>query len=122
MKKTNIFDHSDDYSYEYCDEYGLPTYGTSKSSLLKDVLEAGFKPVGITVMMCEETFIFRGKKEAEDAWEKFKPEGWWYDYSSFVDARRDYVKRNYNGDPTQAAQIYWLDKNFELNNVDDDKL
>lgn len=89
------------------------TYGTPDSSLLKEVKAAGFKPVGITVLMCEETFIFKGKREAEDVAKKFLPEGWWYDFSSWVETRREYVKEIYGGDDDLAPTVYWLDKNFE---------
>jgi hypothetical protein len=110
MEKTEeYFDNLDNFY----DENGVWRYGTPSSILLKEVREAGFKPIGISIIMCEETFIFKGEKEAEEAWKKFKPEGWWYSYANFVDSRRDYVKKYHDGDPTEAAQIFWLDKNFE---------
>lgn len=87
-------------------------YGTPNSLLLKEVREAGFKPIGITVLMCEETFIFKGKEEAQRAWEKFKPEGWWYDFGSWEDTRKEYVKEIYGGNEEDAPTIYWLDPNF----------
>lgn len=88
-------------------------YGTPESPLLKQVRDAGFNPVGITIHMCEETFIFKGKQEAEDAANKFLPEGWWYDFSSWTETRNEYVKKFYEGDDDLAPTIYWLDKNFE---------
>ena len=88
-------------------------YGTPNSVLLKEVQEAGFKPIGITVLMCEETFIFKGNKEAKDAAEKFLPEGWWYGFSDWEETRKEYVKEYYNGDEDLAPIVYWLDKNFE---------
>lgn len=94
------------------------TYGTPNSALLKKVKEAGFKPIGITVMLCEETFIFKGKTEAEAAWKMFANEGWWYGFSEFIDSRKEYVKKMYEGDENAAAQIHWLDKNFEPKNND----
>lgn len=87
-------------------------YGTLSSELLDDVRKAGFKPIGITVMMCEETFIFKGKKEANDAADMFMPEGWWYDFNSYIEAREQYVKENYGGSEESAPMVYWLDKNF----------
>jgi len=91
-------------------------YGTSKSELLKEVIAAGFKPIGITVMICEETFIFKNKIDAEAAAKQFLPEGWWYDVSSFIDSRKEYVKEIYGGDEDLAPTIYWLDKNYEPKN------
>jgi hypothetical protein len=87
-------------------------FGTDKSFLLKKVREAGFKPNGITILMCEETFIFKGSDEANKAWELFKPEGWWYDLNSWNKTREEYVNKNYYGDEELAPTIYWLDGNF----------
>jgi hypothetical protein len=89
------------------------TYGTPNSSLLKKIREAGFKPIAITVLLCEETFIFKGKEETQNAADMFLPEGWWYDFSSWVLTREEYVKKFYEGDDDLAPTVYWLDKNFE---------
>lgn len=99
--------YSDEELFEISDNYGKPN-----SVLLKKIREAGFKPIGITVLMCEETFIFKGKAEAQAAWEIFKPEGWWYDFGSWEDTRQKYVKDIYGGNEEDAPTIYWLDKNF----------
>lgn len=92
----------------------MDVYGTPDSVLLKMVREAGFKPIGITLMMCEETFIFKGNKEAKEAWEMFSPEGWWYGLASFWKEWDDYHKQmgNYDHEEVDSA-IHWLDKNFE---------
>ena len=88
-------------------------YGTPDSRLLAEIMNAGFKPIAITVMMCEETFVFKSNAEVQLAWEKFKPEGWWYSLSDFDASREQYVKEMYGGDVDQAPLVYWLDKNFE---------
>ena len=64
-------------------------------------------------MMCEETIVFKSKAEALRAWEKFKPEGWWYDLSDFDESHEQYVKEMYGGDEDRAPLVYWLDKKFE---------
>lgn len=87
-------------------------YGTDKSSLLKEVQAAGFKPIAITVMMCEETFIFRGSAEAEAAAKQFLPEGWWYDLGAWMTSREKYVKDIYNGSEELAPTIHWLNENY----------
>lgn len=87
-------------------------YGTPDSLLLKEVREAGFKPIAITVLMCEETFIFKSEVEAQKAAEKFLPEGWWYGFGSWEDTRHSYVKEVYAGDDDLAPTIYWFDNNF----------
>jgi len=87
-------------------------YGTPDSVLLKDVRAAGFKPIGITVLICEETFIFKGEDEATKAAEQFLPEGWWYGFGAWEDTRQEYVKKFYGGVEEDAPTVYWLDKNF----------
>lgn len=87
-------------------------YGTPNSVMLKEVRAAGFKPIGITVLICEETFIFKGEEEATKASEQFLPEGWWYGFGSWEDTRQEYVKNMYGGDEDAAPIVYWLDKNF----------
>lgn len=101
---------------EEYDEYQeeMDVYGTPDSVLLKMVREQGFKPIGITIMMCEETFIFKGTKEAKEAWEMFKPEGWWYGLGDFWKDWDDYLKQMGEYDYEEAdVAIHWLDKNFE---------
>lgn len=88
-------------------------YGTPDSLLLKEVKDAGFNPIAITIIQCEETFVFKGNAEAKEAADKFLPEGWWYGLSDF---HRDYEKHchdNYDGDLEMGPHIYWLDRNFE---------
>ncbi len=43
-------------------------YNTDKSYSIKLLNDAGHFPIGITTMMCEETFIFKLEKEATKAW------------------------------------------------------
>jgi len=92
------------------------TYGTPQSKLLQQVIDAGFKPIAITTMICEETFVFKNDIEAKSAWEKFKPEGWWYGYSTFIDARKKYIKDLTQIHSHEALDyldgVYWLDKNY----------
>ena len=102
----------DDYQDEMADNPNV--YGTPESILLKMVKEAGFKPIGITVMMCEETFIFKGSKEADEAAKMFLPEGWWYGLSGFWDDWEVYLKNVGVVDSEEAQEsIHWLDPNFK---------
>jgi hypothetical protein len=114
-KKFEFKQHRTKYD-DYQDEMAAnpDAYGTPDSILLKHVREQGFKPIGITVMMCEETFIFKGQKEAKEAWEMFKPEGWWYGLSDFWKDWEDYHKQmgNHNREEVDDA-IHWLDPNFK---------
>lgn len=87
-----------------------------ENELLEKVLKAGFKPIGFTTMICEETFIFKGIDEAKRAWEVFKPQGWWYGFGDFIEARKEYVKEAYDNNEDFAPIIYWLDKNFAPKN------
>ena len=105
-----MFDFDDDYKDH------ASTYGTPESPFLREIRDAGFKPIAITVMICEETIVFRTKEEAQAAAEKFLPEGWWYDLSEFDDSREAYVKEMYGGDEVGAPIVYWLDVNFSPEN------
>ena len=87
-------------------------YGTPDSYLLKEVRAAGFKPIGITVVMCEETFIFKNELEAKEAAKQFLPEGWWYGFGAWEDTHLEYVKKFYGSIKENAPTIYWLDSNF----------
>jgi hypothetical protein len=91
---------------------GHGSYGTPNSELLKEICDAGFKPIGITILMCEETFIFKNKFEAVAAAEKFLPEGWWYGIDEWIETRKEYVKDMYHDDEDLAPIVYWLDKNY----------
>jgi len=95
-----MMDEYNEYQEEM--EENPDAYGTPDSELLKEIRDAGFKPIAITVMMCEETFIFKGR-------------GWWYGLDDFWKDWEDYHKQmgNYDRDEVDDA-IYWLDKNFKL--------
>ena len=96
---------------EYHDNYGTPD-----SVLLKEIRTAGFKPIGITIMLCEETFIFKTEQEAKDAADKYLPEGWWYGFLSFEKDHEQYLKDNYSSNDENAPIVYWFDKNFAPKN------
>lgn len=54
-------------------------YGTPESRLLEIIRANGFNPIAITIMICEETFVFETEAEAHAASESVKTnEGWWY--------------------------------------------
>ena len=97
------------------------TYATDKSESLKIIQEAGFNPIGITTMMCEETFIFNTEEEASKAFEYFEtnrranidkheylPDGWWYGLVDFELYHRKYVWDFYEGVDDDAPKIHWL--------------
>lgn len=90
-------------------------YNTDKSVSLKTIRDAGFNPIGITVMICEETFIFNTDEEAQKAFEYFEKnpvkdviQGWWYGLVDFELARQKYVLDMYEGIEADAPTIYWL--------------
>jgi len=81
-------------------------YGTDKSYWLETIKKKGFNPIGITVMMCEETIILETEEEVERAWEVFKPEGFWYSKEDFTKAREDYINEVYDGIEKDAPLVY----------------
>lgn len=84
-----------------------------ESDLYQRVITAGFKPIGMTIMLNEETFIFKSSLEAKKAFETFSPEGWWYDFSDFIDAERQYLKDLSDiGIHDHELNVLWFDKNY----------
>jgi hypothetical protein len=49
-------------------------YGTKTSYSLKVLKEHGFNPIGICVVMCEETFVFETSEEAQKAYNELELE------------------------------------------------
>lgn len=90
------------------------TYGTDQSELLKEIQAAGFNPIAITVMICEETFVFETEAEAIAAHKAMDTnEGWWYGLDGKYPWKKtweDYVRDHYEGDETKASKVYWLNK------------
>lgn len=85
-------------------------YGTIKSYFLQDVISKGIKPIGITVMMCEETLIYETQEELDKSWELFKPEGFHYLKENWEQVRKQYVDDIYNGVDDDAPTVFWLNK------------
>ena len=126
-RKNNILDwlrenqtaeqkaESDAYWERFWDNYDeeeaqsiYDNYGKEGSHLLKEIKEAGFNPIAITVMLCEETFVFETEEETKKAADKFLPEGWWYEKEDFKKSRIKYVEDAYKGIEENAPKVYWL--------------
>ena len=82
-------------------------YNTDKSYSLKLLNDAGYFPIGLTTMICEETFIFKTEKEADKACESgvLGNEGWFYGKKAFKKALEQYEK-----DMGYKNEIFWLDE------------
>lgn len=80
-------------------------YNTDKSYSLKLLNDAGYFPIGICSMMCEETFIFKTEADANDAWQSrvLGYDGWWYGKRNFLKAKEEYEK-----DFERQVKVYWL--------------
>jgi len=76
-----------------------------------DILKSsGFKPIAVTQMIFEDTFVFETPEEANNAYEQFekidgKIVGWWYGKDDFLEAVREYEEES-NG--YSKVKIYWL--------------
>lgn len=88
-------------------------YGTDKSYFLEEIRAKGFKPIGITVMIAEETIIFETKEETDAAAKMFLPEGWWYVIDEWEKTRSEYVEKFYKDDKSKAPVVYCLDEKFK---------
>ena len=106
IKQVNQFQIDDPNYNEF--------YGTDKSYFLSEIKEKGFNPLGITVMVCEETFIMETKEECDRAWEIFKPEGWWYTLDEWEKVHNEYVNDMYDGDFTKSPKVYSLSNKFSF--------
>ena len=83
-------------------------FNTDKSYSLVLIRELGFNPIGISTLMCEETFIFETKEESLKAHqlcqiEKKVADGWWYGKEDFLIA-----KKEYEDDMGYEVIVYWL--------------
>jgi hypothetical protein len=87
-------------------------WNTDKSYSIKLLRDHGHKPIGITNVMCEETFIFNSKEECDKAhWEMQVQErlvdGWWYSKEEFEKMlSTEPMFQQKNGKP----KIYWLNE------------
>ena len=80
-------------------------WNTDKSYSLKLLNEAGYFPIGICNLACEETFIFKTEKEAQKAWKSriLGYEGWWYGKKNFLKYLEEYER-----DFETKVKVYWL--------------
>lgn len=81
---------------------------------LDEIRKAGFKPIAVTQMFFEDTFVFKTQEEADKAYHLLERDehknwivtvvGWWYGKSEFFKAVKEYEsnKNNYE------VLIYWL--------------
>jgi len=94
-------------------------YGTRDSSSLTLLRSAGFNPIAITIMMCEETFVFETDEEAKKAHEEFEKnkihgvniQGWWYGRNYFNETILEYRNLMYDGKKEDTPPIFWLHEN-----------
>ena len=99
--------------HRWMEENGLQ-HCTDTSPSLIELEKHGFYPVAITSFYLEETFIFRTKKEANEAYKKMEKElgevvGWWYSEKDFQKELEESMKEGEyyeNGHP----KIYRLDE------------
>ena len=99
--------------HRWMEENGMK-YCTDTSPSLIELEKHGFYPVAITSSYLEETFIFRTKKEANEAYKKMEKElgevvGWWYSEKDFQKELEDSTKEGEyyeHGHP----KIYRLDE------------
>jgi hypothetical protein len=79
------------------------------------IIKAGFKPIAVTQMYLEDTFVFKTSEEANKAYktlergdnEKFigKVVGWWYGEDDFKKTVEEYETEN-NG--YSKVKIYYI--------------
>lgn len=85
-------------------------YGTPESRLLKIIRANGFNPIAITILICEETFVFQTEVEAHAAAASCNAnEGWWYGLDGkypWAETLKEYRKRfNHSDKPTPVYDL-----------------
>jgi hypothetical protein len=75
------------------------------------ILQYGFKPIAVSQIYFEDTFVFETNKEAKKAFETlencedYKVVGWWYGKKEFKKFVKEYEKK-FEG---YKVLIHWLD-------------
>lgn len=92
--------------------------GNTHARNINNIRKFGFKPIGFTVMMCENTFIFETEDEALRAYNKFETgknktkgrrplciQGYWY-------SRRDFEAEysEYKSQFPDCRDVVWFEK------------
>jgi hypothetical protein len=84
------------------------------------IRKKGFKPIAVSQMLLEDTFVFETAKEALEAYNTFecddkgkwigKIQGWWY-------GKKDFEKsvEKYENDNNLKVRIHWLEENSSKN-------
>ena len=76
------------------------------------IRNAGFKPIAVSQMYLEDTFVFEKSDEANKAYKQLedcddtKVLGWWYGKEDFEKAVKEYETEN-NG--YSKVRVHWLD-------------
>lgn len=78
---------------------------------LRIIKSYGFNPIGVSVMICEETYIFNSDDEACAAHEllegmlnrNYGVDGWWYGKDAFFEASEEYEK-----EMGYKPEVIWL--------------
>ena len=76
------------------------------------IKNAGFKPIAVSQMYLEDTFVFEKSDEANKAYKQLedcddtKVVGWWYGKEDFEKAVKEYETEN---DGYSKVRAHWLD-------------
>ena len=76
------------------------------------IRNAGFKPIAVSQMYFEDTFVFEKSDEANKAYKQLedcddtKVVGWWYGKGDFEKAVKEYENEN---DGYSKVRVHWLD-------------
>ena len=79
------------------------------------IRNAGFKPIAVSQIYFEDTFVFKTSEEAEKAYRMFERDtkeqlirkvvGWWYGEKDFIKEVEKYEQEN---DGYSKVLVYWL--------------
>jgi len=91
------------------------------NNILKILYKYNHYPIGITTMMCEDTFIFDSKEEASKGFKEMESneriakgvncvQGWWYGKSEWPKVREEYIEKAYDREEDDAPSVHWIEK------------
>ncbi|QQR76944.1 hypothetical protein IPJ63_01650 [Candidatus Nomurabacteria bacterium] len=98
-KEVNDHFEKIEQQYKWMEENNIPQDLRKYYFDLEVLKTHDYKPVAVTTMMCENTFVFETEDEAIRAFEQFEKHpsgeyisGWWYSRESFDSSIKEYAK------------------------------
>ena len=113
-KEVNDHFEKIEQQYKWMEENNIPQDLRKYYFDLEVLKTHGYKPVAVTTMMCENTFVFETQDEADRAYLEFERHpkgeyisGWWHGKEDFLQNLEDY-KKEFTLHLGYEPHIIWL--------------